>query len=60
MGTPEGFEQIRNKLIVDLFYTTGIRRAELIHLKLNDGFFQGFYKVVGKRNKERFRSCLFW
>jgi integrase/recombinase XerC len=23
MGTPEGFEQIRNKLIVDLFYTTG-------------------------------------
>jgi integrase/recombinase XerC len=51
---PEGFEQIRNKLIIDLFYTTGIRRAELIHLKLNDvDFFGVLIKVVGKRNKER-------
>ena len=27
---PDGFEGIRDKLIIDLFYTTGIRRAELI------------------------------
>lgn len=54
MGVPEGFEQIRNKLIIDLFYTTGIRRAELIHLKLNDvDFSVALIKVVGKRNKER-------
>jgi integrase/recombinase XerC len=25
-----GFEEVRNKLIIDLFYTTGIRRTELI------------------------------
>jgi integrase/recombinase XerC len=30
-----GFEEVRNKLI-DLFYTTGIRRTELIHLKISD------------------------
>ena len=29
---PEGFEGVRDKLIIDLFYTTGIRRTELIHL----------------------------
>ena len=32
---PEGFEGIRDKLIIDLFYSTGIRRTELIHLKIN-------------------------
>ncbi len=30
---PIGFEEVRNKLIVDLFYTTGMRRTELIHLE---------------------------
>ena len=51
---PLGFEQIRNNLIVDLFYTTGIRRAELIHLKISDIDFSGeLIKVLGKRNKER-------
>lgn len=53
-GVAEGFESIRNKLIVDLFYTTGVRRAELIHLKVNDIDFPGaLIKVLGKRNKER-------
>ena len=53
-GVAEGFESIRNKLIVDLFYTTGVRRAELIHLKVNDIDFSGaLIKVLGKRNKER-------
>lgn len=51
---PEGFEGVRDKLIVDLFYTTGIRRAELIGLKLsNIDVSNGTIKVLGKRNKER-------
>ena len=29
------FEGIRNRFVIELFYTTGIRRAELINLKLN-------------------------
>lgn len=48
------FEGIRNKLIIDLFYTTGIRRTELIHLKMNNiDFSNQTIKVLGKRNKER-------
>jgi integrase/recombinase XerC len=48
------FESLRNKLIVELLYSTGIRRSELINIKL-----KGFdataktLKVIGKRNKER-------
>lgn len=54
MQNPVGFEAIRNKLIIDLFYTTGMRRAELIHLKLvNVDLPNGVIKVLGKRNKER-------
>ena len=54
MQNPEGFEEIRNKLIIDLFYTTGIRRAELIHLKTsNVDLSNNTIKVLGKRNKER-------
>lgn len=51
---PEGFEGIRDKLIIDLFYTTGVRRTELIHLKLqNVDLHNSTLKVLGKRNKER-------
>ncbi len=51
---PVGFEGTRDKLIIDLFYTTGIRRTELIHLKLqNVDFYNNTIKVLGKRNKER-------
>ncbi len=49
---PDGFEGIRDKLIIDLFYTTGIRRAELIGLQLKN-FDSATLKVLGKRNKER-------
>lgn len=49
---PEGFGGIRDKLIIDLFYTTGIRRAELIGLQFNN-FGTTTLKVLGKRNKER-------
>ena len=51
----EGFESVRNKLIVELFYSTGIRRSELIHIKISDiDFNNETVKVVGKRNKERY------
>lgn len=49
-----GFEGIRDKLIIDLFYTTGIRRSELINLKIqNIDINNKSIKVLGKRNKER-------
>ena len=49
-----GFEEIRNKLIIDLLYTSGMRRAELIHLKMqNINLSAATIKVLGKRNKER-------
>ncbi len=54
LGESEGFEGVRNKLIIDLFYATGIRRAELIGLlKVNVDLSANTIKVLGKRNKER-------
>ncbi|MEN3322597.1 tyrosine-type recombinase/integrase [Mariniflexile soesokkakense] len=48
------FEGIRNKLIIELFYSTGIRRIELLELKLlNFNLHNKTLKVLGKRNKER-------
>ncbi len=48
------FEGIRDKLIIDLFYTTGIRRTELINLKIHNlNLTNNTIKVLGKRNKER-------
>ena len=59
MQNPQGFEAIRNKLIVDLFYTTGVRRTELIHLKkINVDLAKNTIKVLGKRNKERILPLL--
>lgn len=56
---PVGFEEIRDKLIIDLFYTTGIRRTELIHLKIsNINSSSNTIKVLGKRNKERILPVL--
>ena len=49
-----GFEAVRDRLLIELLYSTGIRRSELIHLKLNAVDFSGsVVKVLGKRNKER-------
>ena len=49
------FEGCRNKLIIELFYNTGIRLAELINIKCNDIDHANLtLKVLGKRNKERF------
>jgi integrase/recombinase XerC len=56
---PEGFDEVRDRLIVELFYTAGIRRAELIHLKLsNVNFENNTIKVLGKRDKERILPVL--
>lgn len=50
----DGFEGIRDKLIIDLFYTSGLRRTELINIKLqNIDLSKNTLKVLGKRNKER-------
>jgi integrase/recombinase XerC len=54
VSDPVGFEEIRDKLIVEMFYATGIRRAELINLKINNvDLSSSVIKVLGKRNKER-------
>jgi integrase/recombinase XerC len=51
---PDNYEGKRDKLIIDLFYQTGIRQSELIELNVNDiDFGQQQIKVLGKRNKER-------
>lgn len=58
-GKEDDFEAIRNKLMVELFYSTGIRRAELINIKHSDvNFYNKTIKILGKRNKERYVSIL--
>jgi integrase/recombinase XerC len=48
------FDGVRNRLILELFYGTGMRRAELITLKEEDlDMHQKQLKVTGKRNKQR-------
>lgn len=48
------FTSVRDALIIELFYLTGIRRSELINLKESDvDFHKESLKVLGKRNKER-------
>ena len=51
--------EVRNRLIVELLYTTGIRRSELINLKVTDySKKNATIKVLGKRNKERILPLL--
>ena len=48
------FSSIRNRLIVLLLYSTGMRRAELIQLKDADvDLGSGTLRILGKGNKER-------
>lgn len=50
----DDFRAVRDKLIITMFYSTGIRRAELIGLKDEDvDFCTSLIKVTGKRNKQR-------
>ena len=51
----KSFEGHRDYLILELLYTTGIRRQELIDLKIqNIDYSNKRIKVLGKRNKERY------
>lgn len=55
----EDFMTVRDKFIVELFYSTGMRRAELVSLKEKDiDVDRQLIKVLGKRNKERFLPLL--
>jgi integrase/recombinase XerC len=48
------FESVRNFLMVDFFYRTGVRLSELIGLKVSDvNLFSLTVTVLGKRNKVR-------
>ncbi|MCB9361515.1 MAG: tyrosine-type recombinase/integrase [Flavobacteriales bacterium] len=48
------FEEIQNKLILELLYATGIRLSELIEIKISSIDLNSLtLKVLGKRNKER-------
>lgn len=48
------FETVRDRLIIELFFQTGMRRSELIGLRDRDiDTVSGLIKVTGKRNKQR-------
>ncbi len=45
----------RNRAILETLYGCGLRVSELVNLKISDLFFdEGFLKVTGKGNKQRF------
>lgn len=50
----EDFEGIRDRLILEMFYITGMRLSELMNIKISD-FDKGYsqVRVLGKRQKER-------
>ncbi len=48
------FVKLRNKLVIEILYTTGIRSSELLALKISDiDIGNNSIKVLGKRNKQR-------
>ncbi len=48
------FEDCRNRLIIVLFYETGVRVSELVNIKDTDiDKYKSTLRVLGKRNKER-------
>ncbi|MBP6732575.1 MAG: tyrosine-type recombinase/integrase [Chitinophagales bacterium] len=50
----EGYEGLRDKMIIELLYGTGMRRSELMNLKETDfDSYNSQVKVLGKGNKER-------
>ncbi len=54
MPEEDSFEGIRDRAMLELFYAAGIRRAELIDLKLSDLMLdQNLIKVTGKGDKQR-------
>ncbi|QQU02511.1 site-specific tyrosine recombinase XerD [Myroides odoratus] len=52
LSTNEGY---RNKVMMELLYSCGLRVSELVNLRLSDLFFEeGFIRVIGKGSKHRF------
>jgi integrase/recombinase XerD len=52
LSTPEGE---RNRAMLETLYSCGLRVSELVGLKISDLFFEeGFIKITGKGNKQRF------
>lgn len=52
LSTPEGE---RNRAMLETLYSCGLRVSELVSLKISDLFFEeGFIKITGKGNKQRF------
>lgn len=51
VSTPEG---TRNKAIIEMMYSSGLRVSELVHLKISNLYIEEeFVRVLGKGNKER-------
>lgn len=51
LSTPEG---ARNRAMLEVLYSSGLRVSELVDLRMNNVYFDvGFLRVVGKGNKER-------
>ena len=52
LSKPEGE---RNKAMLEILYSCGLRVSEMIGLQISDLFFEeGFIRVIGKGNKQRF------
>ena len=52
LSKPEGE---RNRVMLEVLYSCGLRVSEMIGLKISDLYFEeGFIKVTGKGNKQRF------
>jgi integrase/recombinase XerC len=50
----KGYAAVRDEMVMEMLYSTGMRRSELINLTPNDlDFFNNRVKVLGKGNKER-------
>lgn len=53
-GFGEDFEGVRNRLILEMLYDTGMRRSELVGIRNRDVDFESMQiRVTGKRNKQR-------
>ena len=53
-GFGEDFRGVRNRLIIEVLYITGMRQSELIHLTDSSiDLYEQHIRVTGKRNKER-------
>lgn len=54
VGFDDGFEGLRDKVVLELLYCTGMRVSELISIKDNDiDLSNQVVRVIGKRNKQR-------